>query len=49
VDAKLTEEPEKVEELKNIVEISAGERHAIALDKNGEVWSFGDDTYGQCG
>ena len=46
VNSSLNTEPRKVNELKNIAEISAGERHVLCLDKQGNVWSFGDDTYG---
>ncbi len=33
--------PTKVESLKNIVEISCGMNHTLALDKDGKVWSWG--------
>ena len=33
----------------NIVMISAGANHALALTKTGYVWAWGDNTYGQNG
>ena len=33
----------------NIVGISAGEGHSMALDNNGNVWTWGDNKYGQLG
>jgi alpha-tubulin suppressor-like RCC1 family protein len=47
----LTEDPEprKIPTLSNIHKIASGSGHFLALDKNGDVWSMGDDTYGQCG
>ena len=36
----------KVDILKDISQISCGEDHFVALDKNGEVWMMGDDTLG---
>lgn len=35
--------------LKSIVQISAGGNHVLALDKNGNVWSWGSDLEGQLG
>ena len=35
--------------LENIVSIAAGSNHMLALDKNGSVWAWGDNTYGQLG
>jgi alpha-tubulin suppressor-like RCC1 family protein len=35
--------------LVNIVAISAGESHCLALDNKGNVWSWGDNYYGQLG
>ncbi|MBR0027139.1 MAG: hypothetical protein IJP58_00640, partial [Clostridia bacterium] len=31
--------------IENIVSISAGANHMLALDKNGSVWAWGDNTY----
>ena len=42
-------EPIHITELKNIEQIVSGSDHFLALDKNGEVWAMGDDTFGQCG
>jgi len=38
----------EVDPLRGSTQIAAGVDHMIAL-KGGEVWSMGDDTYGQCG
>ena len=35
--------------LSNIVQIAAGPDHTLALDKDGQVWAWGDNTYGQLG
>ena len=35
--------------LENIVSISAGRHHALALDSNGKVWSWGYNAYRQLG
>lgn len=41
-------EKRKVSSLKDIIQITTGEDHFIALNKEGEVLSMGDDTYGIC-
>lgn len=38
-----------IKELKNIVHISTGKDHFIALDNNGVVYGMGDDSFGQLG
>jgi len=35
--------------LQNIRQVSAGGRHSLALDKDGNIWAWGDNTYGQLG
>ncbi|MCM8806244.1 MAG: FG-GAP-like repeat-containing protein [Candidatus Omnitrophica bacterium] len=35
--------------LSNIRKIAAGGTHSLALDKDGNVWAWGDNTYGQLG
>ena len=49
IEVEIIKTPQKVDELKGIVQISSGEGHFAALDKNGHVWVVGDDTLGQCG
>ena len=44
-----TPEPRKIPALSGIRKIASGEGHFLALDAEGNVWSMGDDTYGQCG
>ena len=34
---------------KDIVDIQGGIDFTLALDKSGQVWSFGGNEYGQCG
>ena len=38
-----------IKELKNIVKISTGKDHFIAVDKEGKVYGMGDDSFGQLG
>jgi alpha-tubulin suppressor-like RCC1 family protein len=35
--------------LSNVVQVSAGWKHAVALTSAGKAWTWGDDTYGQIG
>jgi len=39
----------KIKELSNIRNISTGRDHFVALDKEGNVFAMGDDSYGQLG
>lgn len=41
--------PTRVRELTNVVQISAGSWHAVALKTDGTVWSWGYNYYGQLG
>jgi RCC1 and BTB domain-containing protein len=43
--------PEIIEYLKNkkIIDIKCGSNHSLALSNNGEVYAWGDNTYGQIG
>lgn len=41
--------PEKVSELKDIVNISSSDMHSLAVDKNGTVWTWGENSQGQLG
>jgi Regulator of chromosome condensation (RCC1) repeat len=42
-------EPTRVPGLPDIVKIAAGQRHNLALDKNGVVWGWGDSELGLLG
>ena len=46
---EISSDPIPVKELTNIEQITSGTDHFLALDKNGDVWAMGDDTFGQCG
>lgn len=41
--------PAKVESLKNIISLTAGAYHLLALDKNGNVWGWGQSGFGETG
>jgi alpha-tubulin suppressor-like RCC1 family protein len=41
--------PVQIPGLKNIIAIAAGESHGIAVDKDGVVWTWGFNDYGQIG
>ena len=43
------EEPVKIEELTNILQISAGCRHASAITRRGELFMWGFNFYNQLG
>ncbi|KAH9389619.1 putative E3 ubiquitin-protein ligase herc4, partial [Tyrophagus putrescentiae] len=32
-----------------VIQVACGGNHNLALTKNGELWTFGDNSYGQCG
>jgi alpha-tubulin suppressor-like RCC1 family protein len=38
-----------IDELTNIVSITTGEDHFLALRNDGDVFAMGEDKYGQCG
>lgn len=42
-------EPYAVKGMTNITQIAAGNNHIVALDANGNVWRWGDNSYGQFG
>jgi alpha-tubulin suppressor-like RCC1 family protein len=42
-------DPVKVDGLKNVVQISCGSEHAIALEDDGTVWTWGSNDQGQVG
>ena len=39
----------KVKEMPPLQMIATGVDHLIGLDKKGQVWAMGNDTFGQCG
>lgn len=42
-------EKRTIKNLADIKQIACGHDHFVALDKNGAVYTMGDDTLGQCG
>lgn len=44
-----TEVPEKVTGLSNVAAVAAGKDHSVILKKDGTVWAWGRNTYGQLG
>jgi alpha-tubulin suppressor-like RCC1 family protein len=42
-------QPTKISGTHSFVQISAGENFSLALDSMGQVWSFGDSSYGRLG
>lgn len=43
------EKPVRVKEMPALKMISSGVDHLLALDRKGQVWAMGNDTFGQCG
>ncbi|GKX30189.1 hypothetical protein SH1V18_26690 [Vallitalea longa] len=41
--------PRQIEGLENIIAVSGGDGHSIALDSNGDVWTWGKNDKGQLG
>ena len=48
-DKEAEPQARKIPNLTNIKKIATGFDHFAALDGNGQVWTMGDDTFGQCG
>lgn len=46
---KTVEKPVPIQTLNDIIDIQAGTDHALALDKNGQVYSWGSNMTGQLG
>ncbi|MCM1297470.1 MAG: hypothetical protein NC311_18175, partial [Muribaculaceae bacterium] len=49
VQVKAGEQSTSTNYLTDIVDIASGDGHIIALDGAGQVWAWGDNTYGQLG
>jgi alpha-tubulin suppressor-like RCC1 family protein len=45
----LTVEPIQVEGLQDMISVAAGDDHSLALRKDGTVWAWGSNKYGQLG
>lgn len=41
--------PERIIELEGIISIAAGSEHSMALDRNGQLWTWGWNEHGNCG
>lgn len=41
--------PMMIQGLSSIVQVAVGQRHLLALDKNGQVFAWGDNMFGQLG
>jgi len=41
--------PQMIPDLHNITQISCGGHHSLVLDSKGQVFSFGNNKYGQLG
>lgn len=41
--------PQKVQGLHNIIQVACGDSHTLALDEEGTVFAFGQNSYGQLG
>ena len=44
-----SEKPKMIKGLSDIITIAAGSGHSLALDKDGTVWAWGDNMFGQLG
>ena len=49
VQVKAGEQATSTNYLTDIVDIASGDGHILALDSAGQVWAWGDNTYGQLG
>jgi len=41
--------PQKLEQTRKILDVAAGARHTLMVDTYGSIFSFGDNSQGQCG
>ena len=41
--------PQRTKVLRNVEEVAAGGHHTVALDEDGQVWTWGSNEYGQLG
>ncbi|MCM3133646.1 hypothetical protein M3629_12685, partial [Paenibacillus polysaccharolyticus] len=44
-----TSTPQMIKQLSNIIDISGGDKHSLALSEDGSIWSWGDNSKGQLG
>ena len=49
IGASAVVQPERITTGGAFVAVAAGDRHSLALDAEGGLWAWGDDTYGQLG
>ena len=49
VNDKLSQKPTVIQDLNSIVQVQAGFRHSLALDKEGSIYSWGHNEYGELG
>lgn len=45
----MVDNPIRVKEAPKLKMIATGMDHLVAVDRTGQVWAMGDDTFGQCG
>lgn len=41
--------PQKLEQVRSILDVAAGARHTLMVDSFGSIFAFGDNSQGQCG
>lgn len=41
--------PERITDLEGIISVAAGSEHSMALDKHGQLWTWGWNEHGSCG
>lgn len=48
ISGRVTEVPVRISGLKDVVAVTAGRDHALALKRDGTLWAWGSNLYGQC-